>query len=573
MAEQKIRIVTPEQLPGYLDAYSQQTDILNPWLRVLRQTPDIAKIALVGDSTYDSAAAGLVLHTALKAQIGPGCLLPGMVTTNVLNFGYNGATTAAITSTTNMTALTAAAPHLIIAGPGINDIRATAHTVASMRAILVTGFNKIRSACPGVPIIASIPNSFLTTDMGASGYVTPNADAQSKSSIIREAYLSLIGQWPNVLVHDTQDEVFGRTSMATSTLMGDQIHPNATGAGAKVSALLKLIGYNIPASPGLQANARSVSPLAPWTVYGREVEDLSRYVLIAEGDFVATGVGSYVDFSYSYLQSRNIMAYDLVEFPDGAVFVIPTGFSLSTPGADRTRVVSSAVVATTATGGKGKVKVWRRTTTPDSAVNGILQDAAWRYKRIGRVVTAATDSPANPAQRVLDVRAMSVTPAVPTVPAAEWLPQAGDRLYIDGLTATTGEAYFTIGTDTTAGINASDFRISAMANGVRTALLGRVAVLVGTHTASPLDVSLVQLAKSPDTLVAGTVTGDPMTSAQVQWPGGVSGTLTITERHATGAVNAYNITYGSPVTKTFTQPAITRATSGAPTNVPQIVVT
>jgi len=86
---------------------------------------------------------------------------------------------------------------------------------------------------------------------------------------------------------------------------------------------------------------------------------------------------------------------------------------------------------------------------------------------------------------------------------------------------------------------------------------------------------LVQLAKNPDTLIAGAVTldgSDQVTSAAVIWPDGTPGTLTITARHSTGAVNAYNITYGSPATKTFTQPAITRNTNGAATNVPQIVV-
>jgi hypothetical protein len=86
---------------------------------------------------------------------------------------------------------------------------------------------------------------------------------------------------------------------------------------------------------------------------------------------------------------------------------------------------------------------------------------------------------------------------------------------------------------------------------------------------------LIQLAKNPDTLIAGVVTvdgSDQVTSAAVQWPDGTPGTLTITARHATGAVNAYNITYGSPVTKTFTQPTITRNSNGAATNVPQIVV-
>lgn len=87
--------------------------------------------------------------------------------------------------------------------------------------------------------------------------------------------------------------------------------------------------------------------------------------------------------------------------------------------------------------------------------------------------------------------------------------------------------------------------------------------------------SYVSLAKNPDTLIAGAVTldgSDRVTSAVVQWPDGTPGTLTITERHATGAVNAYSITYGSPVTKTFTQPTITRNSNGAATNVPQIVV-
>lgn len=86
---------------------------------------------------------------------------------------------------------------------------------------------------------------------------------------------------------------------------------------------------------------------------------------------------------------------------------------------------------------------------------------------------------------------------------------------------------------------------------------------------------LVQLAKNPDTLIAGAVTvdgSDLVTSAAVLWPDGTPGTLTITERHASGAVSAYTITYGSPATKTFTQPTITRNANGAATLVPQIVV-
>lgn len=100
----------------------------------------------------------------------------------------------------------------------------------------------------------------------------------------------------------------------------------------------------------------------------------------------------------------------------------------------------------------------------------------------------------------------------------------------------------------------------------------------GTATKAALNATyagLIQLAKNPDTLIAGAVTVDSnslVTSAAVVWPDGTPGTLTITSRDANGAVLAYNITYGSPVTKTFTQPTITRNAAGAATNVPQIVV-
>lgn len=100
----------------------------------------------------------------------------------------------------------------------------------------------------------------------------------------------------------------------------------------------------------------------------------------------------------------------------------------------------------------------------------------------------------------------------------------------------------------------------------------------GTPTAAALTAtyaSYISLAKNPDSLIAGAVTVDAnnlVTSAAVVWPDGTPGTLTITSRDATNAVTAYNITYGSPVTKTYTQPTITRNAAGAATNVPQIVV-
>ncbi|MDJ0467288.1 hypothetical protein [Rhodococcoides fascians] len=65
-----------------------------------------------------------------------------------------------------------------------------------------------------------------------------------------------------------------------------------------------------------------------------------------------------------------------------------------------------------------------------------------------------------------------------------------------------------------------------------------------------------------------------MASAAVVWPDGTPGTFTV-ETVSTafpGAVDGYRITYGSPVTKTYTQPTITRNAAGAATAVPAIVV-
>ena len=89
--------------------------------------------------------------------------------------------------------------------------------------------------------------------------------------------------------------------------------------------------------------------------------------------------------------------------------------------------------------------------------------------------------------------------------------------------------------------------------------------------------SYKQIARNPDLIITGTITRDvngAATSAPVTWPDGTPGTYTATTVSSAfpGAVDAYTITYGSPVTKTYTQPLITRNASGAATNVPAITV-
>ncbi len=65
------------------------------------------------------------------------------------------------------------------------------------------------------------------------------------------------------------------------------------------------------------------------------------------------------------------------------------------------------------------------------------------------------------------------------------------------------------------------------------------------------------------------------TTGNVVWPDGTSGVYT-SDTHSSvypGAVDAYHVTYVGPVTKTVTQPAVTRNAVGAITAQPALIVT
>lgn len=117
---------------------------------------------------------------------------------------------------------------------------------------------------------------------------------------------------------------------------------------------------------------------------------------------------------------------------------------------------------------------------------------------------------------------------------------------------------------------------------------GRNAQRASTTTAPVLNLDAIalaatylrflQAAMAPDLLIVGAITRDAngvATSAPVVWPDGSPGTYTATTVSTAfpGAVDAYTITYGSPVTRTYTQPTVTRDSNGAVTNRPAIVVT
>ena len=91
------------------------------------------------------------------------------------------------------------------------------------------------------------------------------------------------------------------------------------------------------------------------------------------------------------------------------------------------------------------------------------------------------------------------------------------------------------------------------------------------------DKLLASLARNPDSLITGAVARDAngaATTAPVTWPDGTPGTYTalVLSSAFPGAVDSYKITYGSPVTATYTQPTVARDANGAAVNVPTITV-
>jgi hypothetical protein len=98
------------------------------------------------------------------------------------------------------------------------------------------------------------------------------------------------------------------------------------------------------------------------------------------------------------------------------------------------------------------------------------------------------------------------------------------------------------------------------------------------HRAAVGEVTCIALAQSLDVLIYGTVTRDvngAAVSANVAWPDGATGVYTATRVSTAfpGAVDAYTVTHVlNGVTTTYTQPAVTRDSTGAVTNKPTMTV-
>ncbi|WP_443698743.1 SGNH/GDSL hydrolase family protein [Pseudomonas sp.] len=242
------------------------TRSLSRWRKKLETDAANAKLVLIGDSTTDYTTSSSGMTDWLRnagTQIGQP--LSGMTAdaNHIYAQGYNGITLLLWLADQNKLATLAATnADLVIASFGLNDVRLGACTLDQMKARIEQLVVGITASMPNTDILLRIPNTMLTTNTGNLNYVqdgqgtiNPAGAAQALSSLLRDAYKSMLGRWPHVDVIDTQAEVFGTVARSTHPLMADQLHPTPVmstigstpkGGGyvAIAEALAKRVGVN-----------------------------------------------------------------------------------------------------------------------------------------------------------------------------------------------------------------------------------------------------------------------------------------------------------------------------------------
>lgn len=232
-------VLTGAEVAGLRGTAEAGVSSIARWKRKLAQSPAAAKLVLSGDSTTDYTTSASALTDYLKHMgTQPGEGLRGMQAANITALGYSGMSLAVwLADPTKIAALVSAAPDLVVASWGINDVRLGQCDWATLRSRLTAYIDSVHDALPTCDILLRVPNPLLTTNVGALNYVqdaqgnvNPAGLAQTYSDLIRTVYLSLAGVYPFVQVWDASAEVFGIVSRATHPLLADQLHPTPRGS-------------------------------------------------------------------------------------------------------------------------------------------------------------------------------------------------------------------------------------------------------------------------------------------------------------------------------------------------------
>ncbi len=201
------------------------------------------KLVFWGNSTVSQA---VYFFDQLKGYAVTGGALDGLDPAQILNYGNNGASLAALLNSGGpypIEAVIAAQPDLlVIRGPLINDVRLGATSLETAEQLLVTMLERLRTGSPHTAILLTTENSLLTVDVGNHGYVQPNSAAQQYTDLMRAAVLAMDGRYPNVRVVDVMKMEYGTICQDSSPLMWDQLHPSDVGQRTEADIVADLIG-------------------------------------------------------------------------------------------------------------------------------------------------------------------------------------------------------------------------------------------------------------------------------------------------------------------------------------------
>lgn len=354
------------------------------------------KLAMVGDSTTYLLQVGTANLNYINNQYvaNPGSPLYGVT---LQWFGANGNTLANFLANApsgyGIQDVIAAAPNAVILSYGINDVRLAANgwTLATFTAQLKSAVNQILAALPKCDIVLRMPNSFLTTDVGAAGYVVPNSNAQAASDILRLSYQACIGQWPNVIVWDSRN-IFPNTCPALSSSMTDQLHPSITGASGSgfqqiIDGTFSLLGVSQYAPQALINDAQTASYTADFSTFPNVVYSSGDYSLVTSGAWVTQG-STYLIFSGNQNAIGSFRTGDVVWQNGQAAFALPFGFTQTASGANIQLGGLGAGVPSYAQAG-GVVAVYRRTYAGIFAAKSYVGNAQYPYSvRLNGAVAA-----------------------------------------------------------------------------------------------------------------------------------------------------------------------------------------
>lgn len=201
------------------------------------------KVVVWGNSTVSNAVYFFQQFDTFTQSGGP---LAGLNADNVLNYGNNGASLAALLAGEGpypIDAVIAAQPDLLIMrGPLINDVRLGYTDLTQAKGLLIEALNRITAGSPNTDILLTSENSLLTTDVGGHHYVQPNSAAQAYTDILHEAVLAMSGLYAHVAVYDIMSLEYGTTCQPSSPLMADQLHPNQAGQTEEANLEIKVLG-------------------------------------------------------------------------------------------------------------------------------------------------------------------------------------------------------------------------------------------------------------------------------------------------------------------------------------------